>query len=536
MKEALWGYEMQQVQFTFPVGTVVQGRYVIEKLLGKGGFGAVYLVRDRHVKHNRFALKELIDSSKQERERFAHECELLRRLDYQALPRVHAVFDDNKRGRAYMLMDYIEGPNLEILRRQQPEKRFSLPLVLHMMAPIIAAVSYLHNQQPSIIHRDIKPANIVVPAARDKGVLVDFGIAKEHTSDTTTTAIRRASPGYAAPEQYSLGTDVRTDVYGLAATCYVLLTGVVPADSFFRLTQLASRGIDPLEPLNEILPTIPLSVAEVIHRALSIRIDERFSTVEEFWQAMNADLTWQELPIPDTSLSDLSQQPATLVQTLNSVDTMPLQKSPTRSRKRGTLLNAFIAQAASSVDTMPLQKQAPRSKKLGVLLSSLLVLFIALGAGVSFWSSTMSNTSARSGISTPTFQPTATTEITPTPVPTSIGTIPNVAGSYTGSIYNTAEDVNSTLSLSYIGQNGENINGNLMLGSELIGGGPFTGSVDAAGHIQFTVPGLGDNGPLHFEGMVQADGRLNGSYCSLDRTNQCNQSTGGFGTWEASPI
>jgi eukaryotic-like serine/threonine-protein kinase len=155
-----------------------------------------------------------------------------------------------RNGRAYILMDYVEGSNLEVLRQQQPENRFSLSQVLFLMAPIIDAVSYLHHQVPPILHRDIKPANIIVPHAGDGTVLVDFGIAKEYDPDATTTAIRRCSPGYGAPEQYSRGTSTHTDVYGLGATIYALLTGVVPADAFYRMTQLGSKSIDPLQPLD----------------------------------------------------------------------------------------------------------------------------------------------------------------------------------------------------------------------------------------------------------------------------------------------
>jgi serine/threonine protein kinase len=182
---------VQEVQATLSNGTVLRDRYVIEDLLGKGGFGAVYLVRDQRVKGNLFALKEMIDSSKQERARFAFECQVLTRLDSPALPRVYRVFEDDKNNRAYMLMDYIEGPNLETLRQKQPDRRFSLSQVMSMMAPIINAVEYLHHQQPPIIHRDIKPANIIVPNTGDTAMLVDFGIAKEFDPDSTTTAVRR---------------------------------------------------------------------------------------------------------------------------------------------------------------------------------------------------------------------------------------------------------------------------------------------------------------------------------------------------------
>ena len=76
------------------MGTVVGNRYTVEELLGKGGFGAVYLVRDQRVRGNLFALKEVIDADKKERLRFAFEGEVLKRLDHPALPRVYRVFDD----------------------------------------------------------------------------------------------------------------------------------------------------------------------------------------------------------------------------------------------------------------------------------------------------------------------------------------------------------------------------------------------------------------------------------------------------------
>jgi len=224
-----------QERMTLPVGATIPhpggGRYVIEGLLGTGGFGAVYLVRDRRIKQRLFALKESIDPNKRDRERFIFEAEVLKRLNHVALPHVYQVFENEKLKRVYMLMDYIQGRDLEALLKEQPERCFSLPLVMAIMTPIVDALIYLHGQDPPIVHRDIKPANIIVPAKGGEAVLVDFGIAKEYILDNTTTAIRHGSPGYAAPEQYGSGTNPRTDIYGLGATFYTLLTGTVPIDA-----------------------------------------------------------------------------------------------------------------------------------------------------------------------------------------------------------------------------------------------------------------------------------------------------------------
>src|SRR5437879_6048492 len=115
---------VQEVYATLSVGSIVRNRYVVVGLLGQGGSGAVYLVRDQRVKGNLFALKEIINPNKKDRSRFLFEAEVLRRLEHTALPRVYSVFDDEVHQRAYMLMDYIEGSNLERLRQQQPRRQF----------------------------------------------------------------------------------------------------------------------------------------------------------------------------------------------------------------------------------------------------------------------------------------------------------------------------------------------------------------------------------------------------------------------------
>jgi Serine/threonine protein kinase len=278
---------MRELQTRIPRNKVIRDRYVIEELLGQGGFGAVYRVRDRRVKGNVFALKEISNPNRNQRESFLFEGELLRRLDHPALPRVYRVFEDNKSNRLCTLMDYIAGLNLERLRLRQPEKRFSLAQVLHMLAPIRNALLYLHAQQPPIIHRDIKPSNIIIPPDED-AVLVDFGIAKEYEEDSTTTAIRHCSPGYGAPEQYVSGTSTQTDIYGLGATIYTLLTGSVPIDALYRLTRLSVKHEDPLLLAHELAPDVSVQVSEILQRSMAINSADRYASIAEFWQLLVA--------------------------------------------------------------------------------------------------------------------------------------------------------------------------------------------------------------------------------------------------------
>jgi serine/threonine protein kinase len=513
---------MQDIQMTLPIGTILRDRYVVEELLGKGGFGAVYLVRDLRVRQNQFALKELIDSSKLERERFTFEGEVLKRVDHPALPRIYRVFDDDKSGRAYILMDYIEGSNLEVLRQQQPEKHFSLSRVLFLIAPIIDAVSYLHHQNPPIIHRDIKPANIIVPRTSEGTVLVDFGIAKEYDPDSTTTAVRRASPGYGAPEQYTRGTNTRTDVYGLGATIYALLTGLIPADAFQRMTQMGSTGIDPLEPVNHLVPSIPQPASDAISRAMAMRSEDRFPTVEEFWQALKA------FPV-----NAYPAQQQRLVPVIG-----PSTPVPAFLGAKDTTIGAFR------------QEQPRRSSKLGLLLLLLAALLIGTGVAAGFFAYTASHRAANAPTITPAHaapKPTHHPKATPTPSP-NIATTPTtpatpttvppafpvVAGAHNGTIHNTTGGLTATMSLS-IQQNKGTISGNFTVNSPLQGSGPFAGNVTTTGRIQFIVHSNQVTAPLYFWGTVQADGSMQGNYCSLDRTNHCNSNAGGAGYWSAGP-
>lgn len=523
---------MQEVQTTLPPGSILGGRYMVEELLGKGGFGAVYKVRDQRVQQNLFALKEVIDPNKKERKRFVFEADILRRLDHPALPRVYHVFEDDKNERAYMLMDYIEGSNLEVQRRRQPNQRFTVPQVLNIMGPIMDAISYLHNQKPPILHRDIKPANIILPPSGKEPVLVDFGIAKEFYPDSTTTAVRHASPGYAAPEQYGVGTDTRTDVYGLGATIYTLLTGIVPADAFYRTTNLGSKGIDPLESIRKYAPNVPQHIADAVYRAMAVDKNDRFPTVQEFWQELNAQAI-EDTPSP-----------------------MPVvMPGPTAAYSRNASMNTPIVPVHDAT-TFALDKRAQNRRRLGILfivvfalLAGMAAALIApglLGNRTTQNSTTPTATTAHnpSPVSTPTHSatqpstpvstPTHNATQPPTPVVTQPATpvtpgYPGVAGTYNGTIIDEYGPTKGNMSLA-INQQQANIRGNFSVSGGLAGNGPFSGYVTNKNYIQFVVQSSGVN-PLFFYGTVQANGDMNGNYCSLDATGHCNSNVGGYGTW-----
>jgi serine/threonine protein kinase len=288
-----------QEQTTLRVGIAIRGQYVIENLLGRSSYGATHLVRDQHARDassSLFVLKEVDEANKQARHRLASAGKFLRRLHHPGLPRAHRVLNDDKNHRVYLLMDYIAGQDLETLRQQQHENLFSWTEVMHIMAPIFAAVTYLHRQQPPIIHGDIKLANIIKPKPGSGVVLVDFGMMKAGDPGFITAADRYC---YRSPEQYKGSIDVQTDIYALGATFYTLVTGKIPPDAHSRLTQVGNEAMDPLEPANSVVPAIPMNIGKAIEHAMSLNAQHRFSSVEQFWEALWLILAEQPAPVLD---------------------------------------------------------------------------------------------------------------------------------------------------------------------------------------------------------------------------------------------
>ena len=469
-----------QNQTTLSIRSIVrdkdQNSYMVEALLGKGGFGAVYLVREMGAARTQFALKEVVHSERIERNRIIFEGEVLKKLEHRALPRVHHLFEGDC-GRTYLLMDYVRGANLEQLRLEQPEGQIPLPQVLSIMAPVVDALSYLHMQSPPIIHRDIKPENIIVPTASDEAVLVDFGLAKEYIPDRTTTIIRHGTPGFAAPEQYGGGTNPRSDIYGLGATIYTLLTGIVPPSAVQRWT--ADDDVDPLVPANQITPAIPISVANDISRAMSLSSKDRFSTVEELWQTLHVHATQPSTSTPRVVVDELAVQ-------------IPIEATPpvSRSRRRPALLFALL---------------------LGILL--------IVGTGVAFGLYTARNLTSTSvtGSRTPQTQTIATAHY------------PLLTGQYAGTVDDIVGNSKTNRSLSNILQNGTNIHGYF---SGLGLSGLFKGTINANGHIQFQVMVYSGNSTLSFEGAIQIGGTIAGSYQVLNKNSEF---TGESGLWSVAP-
>ncbi|MDX1375411.1 MAG: serine/threonine-protein kinase, partial [Burkholderiales bacterium] len=237
--------------------------YVLERVLGQGGFGITYLARDTNL-DQAVAIKEYLpvdvatrrddatvrprtdENSERYRwglERFIREARTLARFDHPNIVRVLSVFEQN--GTAYMVMRFEEGENFAALL----ERRRTLPEadLMRVLLPVLEGLELVHDA--GFIHRDIKPDNIHI-RADGSPVLLDFGSARHALGHARTVTILVA-PGYAPFEQYyASGEDQGpwTDIYSLGATCYRAIAGVPPMDAIARSKGVLGSARDVLVP------------------------------------------------------------------------------------------------------------------------------------------------------------------------------------------------------------------------------------------------------------------------------------------------
>lgn len=274
--------------------TLLKDRYQIEKQLGQGGMGAVYLATDTALE-TKVAVKVNQNPGQHSSRQFLREARLLAGLRHPNLPRVtdYFILDDTQ----YLVMDYIPGEDLST--RVKKEGALPLHKVLEWARELGKALTYLHSQTPPIVHRDIKPSNIKLTSDGEP-VLVDFGIAKaSDPSKVTTTGARGYTPGFAPPEQYGEGsTGPYSDQYALGATLYTLITGQSPTDAVQRMLAQAE-----LKPVQELNPDVPSHVDAAIQKAVAIQPEKRFESISEFINAMEDSATIVAVPVEPTMMA-----------------------------------------------------------------------------------------------------------------------------------------------------------------------------------------------------------------------------------------
>lgn len=263
------------------IGTLLQARYLIEKQIGAGGMGAVYLAVDNRF-DNYVAIKETFYNDEEFGEAFEREARLLNALHHPGLPHVSDYFTENNT--YFLVMQYIEGEDLsDILKR---ENSFPVETVMGWTRNLLDALGYLHSQTPPIIHRDIKPHNLKLTPRGDI-MLLDFGLAKADSGETTRAiSVFGYSRTYSPLEQIQgTGTDERSDIFALSATVFHLLTGKPPVDALARAAAIVNGKPDPIQLASELKSEIPVAFASIINSGLALNPENRFISVESMRQA-----------------------------------------------------------------------------------------------------------------------------------------------------------------------------------------------------------------------------------------------------------
>lgn len=259
------------------------GRYQVDRQIGRGSMGAVYLGHDpkigRQVAIKTMALSQEFDGTEltDARARFFREAETAGRLQHRDIVTIFDAGEDHEL--AYIAMEYLRGHDMQ--RYTTPGHLLPVPVVLRIVARVAEALAYAHSQ--GVVHRDIKPANVMIDPADDTVKVTDFGIARITDSSRTRTGMVLGTPSFMSPEQMAgRRVDGRSDFYSLGVMLFQLLTGRLPhhAESMAKLMyQIAN---DPAPDVRTLRPELPEALANVVALALEKRPEVRYADGRQF--------------------------------------------------------------------------------------------------------------------------------------------------------------------------------------------------------------------------------------------------------------
>ena len=254
------------------------GRYRIDRELGRGAMGMVYLGHDpqlgRQVAIKTMALArefegiELVEA----RARFFREAEMAGRLQHRDIVTIYDAGEDQDL--AYIAMEFVKGRDL--LQHTLPGRLLPVPDVLQTVARVAQALSYAHSQ--GVVHRDIKPANVMIDPASDTVKVTDFGIARVTDASRTRTGMVLGTPSFMSPEQMAgRRVDGRSDLYSLGVMLFQLLTGALPHASESMATLMYQIANQPAPDVRSLRPGLPEALANIVALALEKRPEVRYS-------------------------------------------------------------------------------------------------------------------------------------------------------------------------------------------------------------------------------------------------------------------
>lgn len=286
------------------IGSIVDGKYRILRVVGKGGMSVVYQAVNE--KANKiWAIKEVRKDGVQNyevvKQNLIVETELLKRFNHPNLPSIIDVIDGD--GSFLIVMDYIEGNSLsKALENSGAQDQED---VIEWSKQLCDVLGYLHSRKPPIIYRDMKPANVMLKPDGNVS-LIDFGTAREFKSSSVEDTTCLGTQGYAAPEQYGGHgqTDARTDIYCLGATMYHLVTGHNPSTPPYEMY-----------PIRQWNPMLSSGFEEIILKCTQRNPEDRYQSCAELLYALDH---YQDLDIENKKVQKFKWKTfvASLIMTL----------------------------------------------------------------------------------------------------------------------------------------------------------------------------------------------------------------------------
>jgi serine/threonine-protein kinase len=331
------------------VGRTLQGgKYTLDHLLGEGGFGVTFRATHHYLQQTVViktlnALNQGNLEFSQVQQQFQDEGRRLALCSHPNIVRVSDFFVEN--GTPYLVMDYIPGHTLESV--VFPDRPLPEAIALHYIRQVAAALQVVHAN--GLLHRDVKPQNIMLRQGTQDVVLIDFGIAREFTMGATQAHTSITSAGYAPIEQYMAQAKrtPATDIYGLAATLYALLTAHAPIAAILRDRQ-------PMPSPRDLVPQITPATNQAVVRGMAVDAHYRPQTIAE-WESLLSSASLQSVPPaipPADAISQMATQAYTPRHIPSPVPAPPITPSraidPPRSR-RGTWIFVGVAMLASAI-------------------------------------------------------------------------------------------------------------------------------------------------------------------------------------------